>query len=179
MPVEAAKAALDRFIPAYTEHYEELMRRKLGLTRASPEDTALINRLLEMMHASQVDYTNPFRSLSRFQSAPGAKNSLLRDQFTDRAAFDAWAESYRARLQSEPGAEAERQERMDRANPKYILRNYLAQDAIRQAGEDRDFSEVNRLLSLLQHPFDEQPEMERYAAPAPDWARHIEVSCSS
>jgi uncharacterized protein YdiU (UPF0061 family) len=179
MPVEAAKAALDRFIPAYTEHYEELMRRKLGLTRASPEDTALINRLLEMMHASQVDYTNPFRSLSRFQSAPGAKNSLLRDQFTDRAAFDAWAESYRARLKIEPGADEERQVRMDRVNPKYILRNYLAQDAIRQAGEDRDFSEVNRLLSLLQHPFDEQPEMERYAAPAPDWARHIEVSCSS
>lgn len=74
---------------------------------------------------------------------------------------------------------AEREARMNRVNPKYILRNYLAQNAIAQAGQGRDFSEVDRLLTLLRRPFHEQPEIESYAVPPPDWARHIEVSCSS
>jgi uncharacterized protein YdiU (UPF0061 family) len=179
MPVEDAKAALENYVPAYAEHYGELMGRKLGLMQASQEDVALINTLLGMLHASHLDYTNLFRGLGRFQSAPGAKNAQLRDQFTDRAAFDAWAEAYRARLRRGLGSDAERQARMDQTNPKYILRNYLAQNAIRLAGQDRDFSEVDRLLELLAHPFDEQPERESYAAPPPDWARQIEVSCSS
>ena len=68
---------------------------------------------------------------------------------------------------------------MDRVNPKYILRNYLAQTAISKAEKERDFSEIDLLLLLLERPFDEQPEMEHYAAQSPSWARHIEVSCSS
>ncbi len=179
MPVEAAQAALESYGPAYAEHHREWMGRKLGLTHAGPEDAALVDALLQLMHASRVDYTNLFRALGRFKSAANGDDSLLRDRFTDRAAFDAWAETYRARLRREPGTDAERRARMDRVNPKYILRNYLAQDAIDRAGRERDFSEVDRLLDLLRHPFDEQPEMERYAAAPPDWAHHIEVSCSS
>jgi uncharacterized protein YdiU (UPF0061 family) len=155
------------------------MRGKLGLTSADPDDEALVGSLLAIMHANQVDYTHLFRSLGQFKSAPGADSARLRDQFIDRAAFDAWAETYRARLQAEQSVDAERKWRMDGVNPKYILRNYLAQVAIRKAEQSRDFSEVNRLLELLRRPFDEQPEMERYAALPPDWARHIEVSCSS
>ena len=131
------------------------------------------------MHANQVDYTNLFRSLGNFNSSPDAANDTLRDQFIDRAAFDAWAEAYRARLQQEQGTDSERKARMDAVNPKYILRNYLAQDAIEKAEKQRDFSEIDRLLKLLGKPFDEQPEMESYAAAPPDWARQIEVSCSS
>ena len=67
---------------------------------------------------------------------------------------------------------------MDAVNPKYVLRNYLAQNAITQA-QQHDFSEVARLLHLLERPFDEQPQMQAYAAPAPDGVCHIEVSCSS
>jgi uncharacterized protein YdiU (UPF0061 family) len=68
---------------------------------------------------------------------------------------------------------------MRRVNPKYILRNHLAEVAIRSAADSRDYSEVNRLHRLLMRPFDEQPENEAYAAEPPDWARKIEVSCSS
>ena len=68
---------------------------------------------------------------------------------------------------------------MDQANPKYILRNYLAQIAIGKAEQERDYSEVDRLLALLQRPYDEQPEMAAYAAPPPEWAQQISVSCSS
>jgi uncharacterized protein YdiU (UPF0061 family) len=67
---------------------------------------------------------------------------------------------------------------MDAANPKFILRNHLAQEAIHRA-EQGDFSETARLLKVLQRPFDEQPEHAAYADFPPDWAQHIEVSCSS
>ncbi len=75
--------------------------------------------------------------------------------------------------------DTERKVQMDLSNPKYILRNYLAQNAIQRAAREQDFSEIDRLLQLLKHPFDEQPEMEEYAAPPPDWGKHIVVSCSS
>ena len=68
---------------------------------------------------------------------------------------------------------------MNKVNPKFILRNYLAQDAIVLATEKRDFSEIDRLLALLRHPYAEQPGMEHYAAPPPDGSKHVVVSCSS
>ena len=74
--------------------------------------------------------------------------------------------------------DAERAARMNRVNPKYILRNHLAQRAIEQA-QQGDYEEVRRLARVLEHPFDEQPEHEAYAGFAPDWARDLEVSCSS
>ncbi len=177
--VEEARAVLGNYGPTYAEHYVDLMSQKLGLTHPVKEDVALIEALLGLMHANQVDYTNLFRSLGHFKSASGEQNSVVRDQFIDRPAFDAWAETYRVRLLNEPGTNEERKARMDRVNPKYILRNYLAQVAIAKAEKERDFSEVDRLLKLLGRPFDEQPEMADYAAPPPDWAQHISVSCSS
>lgn len=179
VPEARAEELLDSYGDIYSEHYVKLMSGKLGLTYAGLEDYAVIEQLLKMMQTSQLDFTNTFRGLSQFKSARGEKNSVLRDQFVDRAEFDQWAELYRARLKAEPTADAERKERMDRVNPKYILRNYLAQAAISKAEKERDFSEIERLLVLLSRPFDEQPQMESYAAPAPEWARHIEVSCSS
>ena len=68
---------------------------------------------------------------------------------------------------------------MHRVNPKYVLRNYLAQTAIEKAAGDRDYSEIDRLLHLLRRPYDEQPDMAAYAASPPDWAQQIHVSCSS
>ncbi len=75
----------------------------------------------------------------------------------------------------------ERRQRMNLTNPKFVLRNYLAQDAITKAtaARQRDFTEIERLLELLRRPFDEQPGMERYAAAPPEWGRRIAVSCSS
>jgi len=60
-----------------------------------------------------------------------------------------------------------------------VLRNYLAHTAIQMATEQKDFSEIERLRLLLRDPFAEQPEMDRYAAPPPDWGKHLIVSCSS
>jgi uncharacterized protein YdiU (UPF0061 family) len=102
----------------------------------------------------------------------------LRDQFLNRDAFDTWMQSYVARLKEEKCSHAERQSHMLATNPKFVLRNYLAQAAIEKAQND-DFSEVKRLLAILQDPFSEQPGLEEYAAPPPAALEHIEVSCSS
>lgn len=176
--VETARGLLDQYQPALEAHSAQLMRAKLGLRDARPEDQKLCSDLLEILATNQVDYTRFFRALGRFrQDHPD--NHPLRDMFPDRTAFDAWAERYRRRLAGEHSRDAERATRMDRINPKYILRNYLAETAIRRAQDHGDYSETGRLLKLLRRPYDEQPEHEHYAAEPPDWARRIALSCSS
>jgi uncharacterized protein YdiU (UPF0061 family) len=170
---------LESYAPTYYRHYVALMGAKLGLNEPVMEDWPLISGWLTLLQNNRLDYTNTFRSLGDFDSAAGADNRALRDQFMDRESFDAWAGSYRDRLRNEGGTAAKRKARMDAVNPKYILRNYLAQVAIEKAEQQRDFSEIDRLLALLSKPFEEQPEMERYAALPPESARHIVVSCSS
>lgn len=173
----AAVATLERYEVVISEHYGELMRAKLGLREERDEDAELLHDLWQMMRESRADYTLFFRALCGFKQ--GAKNESLRAMLRPGEAFDAWAERYRARLAAEQSDEAEREWRMKRVNPKYVLRNYLAQNAIMRAVEQRDYSEVDRLLKLLSRPYDEQPEMEDYAAPPPAWSRQIFVSCSS
>ena len=178
MPTAVAQAALEHYAPTFAAHYLELMRAKLGLTTVQKEDARLILELLECMQANQIDYTNLFRSLSDFDAGPDAANASLRDRFADRAAFDTWAQAYRARLQAEPGDPAARKQRMDRVNPRFILRNHLAQNAIVKA-QARDYSEIERLRALLARPFEEQSGMAAYAAPLPPGAQVVAVSCSS
>ena len=184
VPDEAIKGGLDTYETLYAEHYAELMQAKLGLSGSRPGDERLIRDLLELMRGSAADYTNVFRSLCDFQQAPEVKNEQLRDLFVDRDAFESWAARYKERLHaegssSEGSRDTERAVRMRQVNPKYVLRNYLAHEAIRMATEQKDFSEIERLRLLLRDPFAEQPEMDRYAVPPPDWGKHLIVSCSS
>ncbi|MBM4132700.1 MAG: YdiU family protein [Nitrospira sp.] len=174
-----AQAGLDRYEAAFAARYEALMRDKLGLREARPEDQALIADWLGLMEAGRADYTNVFRALGDFKQATDAKNDSLRDHFLDREAFDAWALRYKERLRAEDSRNEERKARMDRVNPRYVLRNYLAQAAIEQATQHKDYAEIDRLRELLRDPFTERPGMEAYAAPPPDWGRQIIVSCSS
>ncbi len=179
IPEADLQNALSNYSTVFNDTYITLMNQKLGLTQNSNQDFSLAWSLLKLMRASQVDYTNFFRALGNFKSAPDEKNEQLRDQFIDREGFDKWANEYRQHLQNEPASEQARSTQMNKINPKYILRNYMAQVAIEKAQQDRDFSEIDILLKLLRKPFDEQPDMVKYAAPTPDWAQHIEVSCSS
>ncbi len=89
--------------------------------------------------------------------------------FLNRERFDDWALRYRDRLRSEQSLDHERSARMNRVNPKYVLRNYLAQVAIEKA-QQKDFSEIERLYTLLQHPYSDQPGMEAYALRPPTGA---------
>ena len=155
-----------------------LLRAKLGLASEHEGDSALSDDLLRLMAAERTDYTLTMRRMGGFCAEPGAANDAVRDLFIDRTAFDAWATRYGQRLRDERSDDAERRARMNRVNPKFVVRNHLAEQAIRRAQEG-DFSETEQLLKVLQRPFDEQPEHEADAGFAPDWAQHLEVSCSS
>ncbi|MEJ2591996.1 MAG: YdiU family protein [Candidatus Thiodiazotropha sp.] len=173
-----AREALQTFEPAYRSAYLRGMRKKLGLSRQAPTDEGLVTDLLTRMQRSRVDYTNLFRALCRVNGGDAEGDDAARDLFIERSLFDRWVERYRQRLQTEQRSDGERRQAMRRANPKYILRNYLAQQAIEQA-EQGSYDETERLLGLLRTPYDEQPEMEDYAAEPPEWGRRLELSCSS
>ncbi|HYP67464.1 MAG TPA: YdiU family protein [Thiobacillaceae bacterium] len=178
MGVDAATSAIEGYPHAFTTHYVELMAAKLGL-QPEQEVVDVLIRLLDLLAQDRSDYTLFFRNLCQFDMADGALNSALRDTFLDRESFDAWAGDYAALLRRQGRNQAERQASMRAVNPKYVLRNYLAEMAIRKAADEKDYSEVDRLLTLLRKPFDEQPEFVDYAKAPPDWASKIEVSCSS
>jgi len=181
-PPEAASelllGALEPYKGEYASAMLAAMRAKLGLQGEHDADQALIDDLLRLMADDRTDFTIAFRRLATFRRAPGADNSAVRDVFVDRDAFDAWAARYRERLAVESSDDAARAARMNRVNPKFVLRNHLAQTAIEKA-QAGDFGEVSRLLTILEHPFDEQPEHAAYADFPPAWAQQIEVSCSS
>ena len=139
----------------------------------------LVLSAVQLLGKNRVDYTIFMRGLCDFDSRNGALNTPLRDHFTDRTAFDAWALQYASALRTQALPDSKRRLAMRRVNPKYILRNHLAEVAIRRAADQRDYSEIQRLHTLLAKPYDEQPEFEAYAGAPPDWAKQIEVSCSS
>lgn len=157
---------------------------KLGLRLLDPDSSAdreLAMTWLTLLARGSVDFTIAFRRLSGFQASlsPDApENAPVRDLFLDREAFDAWAVTYAQRLQAEGSVDAERAVRMNLVNPLYVLRNHMAETAIRMA-QHGDDSEVQRLHRLLQNPFTAQPGCEADADFPPNWAQSIEVSCSS
>ena len=175
---EQARDALAGYEPALIAAYSAGMRAKLGLRDAHEGDQALSAGLLNLMEANRIDYTKLFRDLAALRVADDSLDAGLRDRFIDRPGFDAWLADYRARLRHESGDDEARAAAMRAVNPRYILRNYLAQQAIERA-EQGDYAEIDRLLGLLSRPFDEQPGMQAYAQEPPDWGRALEVSCSS
>jgi protein adenylyltransferase len=178
MSVETASGAIGEYPQAFGKAYLERMSAKFGLPQDA-DTVPLIMDALQLLARNRVDYTIFMRKLCDFDSTPDALNPALRDRFLDRAGFDAWATRYAAALRQQGLADMARGQAMRAVNPKYILRNHLAEIAIRRAADERDYSEIDRLHRLLAHPFDEQPEYDAYAAEPPDWARKIEVSCSS
>ncbi len=166
MSMDEAKSALECYVDEFNRHIQQLMAAKLGLVEVDDSDAELWRELLDVMADGRVDYTNVFRALSDLAAA--------RPLFPDSPRFDAWAERYRERLRRENSNDIERKTRMDRANPKFVLRNYLAQAAIERA-ERGDFTEIERLHQLLRTPFDDHPGMEAYTRPG----RTLVVSCSS
>ncbi|AMP09761.1 hypothetical protein CAter282_1998 [Collimonas arenae] len=176
--VEATEAALADYQGQYGAKMDELLHTKLGLQSHQADDSKLLDAMFALMQGSHVDFTRFFRSLGNLRLDDASADAPLRDQFIDRAAFDAWALQYRARLRMENSQDSARKLAMDASNPKYVLRNYLAQIAIEKA-QNKDFSEVRKLLQILENPFDEQPQHAQYAELPPDWARGLEVSCSS
>ncbi|KNZ31748.1 MAG: hypothetical protein AD742_17210 [Methylibium sp. NZG] len=178
---DTALTALEPYKSAFPQALLARMRGKLGLRHIEDADRALVDDLLKLMAADKADFTITFRRLANFGTASGADNAPVRDMFIDRDAFDAWAQRYAERLQLEGSVDTDRRLAMNRVNPRVVLRNHLAEVAILQA-KAGDFSEIERLLTVLSRPFDEatgSAASAAYAGFPPEWAQSIEVSCSS
>jgi len=190
-------AGLERYVAAYDEATRQYVAAKLGLRQADDADVDLMQSLYRWMQAAEVDMTIFFRRLNdldalnatgRIDGEDGAK-ALFADAFYDLSKadvhmgeLDAWLERYAARVRADQSPAADRAMRMKAANPIYVLRNYLAQEAIDRAEQGDDHA-IHELLDVMRHPYDPQPGRERFAARRPDRARNRAgcsmLSCSS
>ena len=185
---ELAKEALDIYPLQFKKEWERRFMRKLGLNGqgaqsllegTSEDDITLLTELLQLMAKEQTDVTIFWRRLSHAAQQTSAAHPRwkeLSDLFIDQAAWQSWQSKYMNRLSHI--SDDSLLTNMLRVNPKYVLRNHLAEVAIQKAKRG-DYSEIELLFKLLQSPFDEQPEFNSYAQLPPSWASGIEISCSS
>jgi uncharacterized protein YdiU (UPF0061 family) len=185
---EPLQAGIERFGTAYTAADRDNTARKLGLRDCRDDDVAMIRDFYALLHESEADMTLAFRALADLDpDAPSLQ--VLDDAFYDagkreavRERWHAWLSAYAARVREDALPAPARRARMHAANPKYVLRNYLAQQAIDRA-EQGDNGGVTELLEVMRRPYDEQPGREHFAAKRPDWARSRAgcsmLSCSS
>ena len=166
-----------------------MMKDKLGLSISDEGDNNLIGRLQEVLHHTETDMTIFFRNLAKLTretkvDAGGDFLEVVKEAFYQPEeikgvvleAWKKWFELYLQRLKKEEQTDKERRLLMNKVNPKYVLRNYMAQLAI-DAADKGDFSIVEELYSLMKAPYEEQEESEKWFAKRPEWARH-KVGCS-
>jgi len=174
-----ARQALEKYRKIFEKEYQQLMASKLGFEIHNDNIEQLTKSLLLQMQQSQTDFTNLFRQLCNIERDSDQADQTLRNMFVDREAFDQWLKDYRQALRKHAQPDAQRQANMKRANPKYVLRNHMAQHAIEKAEQEKDYSEIDRLIRLLQSPFDEHVGMEHYAKPPSESVEQVAISCSS
>jgi serine/tyrosine/threonine adenylyltransferase len=161
----SAHEALAAFAPQFEAARESGLRRKLGLSTEREGDAALGEDLLERMAANRADFTLTFRRLCEAAACPEA-DADVRALFADGGEYDAWAKRWRQRLVLEDVPAQERAAAMRFASPMFIPRNHLVERALRAATEREDFQPFEGLLDVGSRPYDDRPEMERYATPA-------------
>ena len=164
--IEQTKEIINSYEQFFYDELTRLYRKKLGLFKEEKDDLKLVEELLTWMKDHKKDYTNTFRAL-----ADGNKD------FTDEVG-QAWFKKYQERLDREASNETERNALMNLSNPQYILRNYLAQEAI-QAAEIGDFSALNLLIEVLKKPYVKNENYNKFSEVPPEWANKLEISCSS
>ena len=161
-------------------------KSKLGLEKSGTTDRELFDKLEETLQLTETDMTLFFRKLSSLSKTSNPKEAMLLiheafykpKELTKSVVqkWETWFSSYLQRLKKETNTDTERKENMNAVNPKYVLRNYMAQLAI-EAAEKGDYSLIDELFVLLKNPYDEQPNAERWFAKRPEWARH-KIGCS-
>ena len=185
---DALRAGLEGYARRYTEGFRAMMAERLGWGAPQDDDGPLVERLFDLLPRTEIDQVIFFRELARVSTDPGAGDEALLAPVAEaayrpqelvgdvRADLVAWLRAWGRRAARGGLPEAERRRRMDAVNPRFVLRNSLAQEAI-DAAEAGDPGLVWALLDVLRRPYDEQPGRERFAAKRPEWARH-RVGCS-
>jgi uncharacterized protein YdiU (UPF0061 family) len=162
--IEIGTEAVAGFVPRFDAAFVAGLRRKLGLLRAEPEDLLLAKDLLDRMAEGGADFTLTFRRLCDAAGGPH-RDEAVRGLFADPDAFDVWAARWRERLLRDGGDTGARSALMRAANPAFIPRNHLVEEAIAAAQDRGDFAPFENLLAVLAKPYDDQPDAARYAAP--------------
>ena len=170
--VSQAQESIDAFTQRFEDAYAPGIRLKLGLQQPRAEDMALAQDLLQTMANNGADFTLTFRGLNEAALHQNS-DAQVRSLFADPAGFDAWAVKWRQRLTEDGGDPDARQAMMKSANPRFIPRNHLVEEAIAAAVNAGDFAPFETLLTVLSAPYDEQPAFGRYAQPPrPDQIVH-------
>ena len=188
-PLIEEAAPLEKILEGYKSNFEkksqDMMRAKLGLTSDKETDINIIQSLENNLQATETDMTIFFRTLSSFKKEQPEKGvKLIQDAFYTPDTIKGnvlnnwkqWFANYAKRLEDETTSAEERQQQMNKVNPKYVLRNYMAQLAIDKADKG-DTSLLEEMYLLLKEPYSEQPKFEHWFAKRPEWARH-KVGCS-
>jgi len=168
---EAQGEILQTYEEIFQNTLAKLFREKLGLKHDQSEDAALIQGLLDIMESEKLDYTNTFRNLTQ-----ALTKNITPELDSDVA--KSWIVSYQERQTKEGLSVNKKAISMNQVNPKFILRNYMAQEAI-NAAENNDFSMIETLIIILTKPFEEHEEFQNFANRSPAWAKDLEISCSS
>ncbi|GGD21315.1 protein adenylyltransferase SelO [Hyunsoonleella pacifica] len=180
---EPLEAILNQYKIDFDDKSFEMMKAKLGLYQDIDNDEYLVKDLEENLQLVETDMTIFFRNLSNFKNEETGFD-VLKDAFYDfdnmsdtvKEKWEMWFLNYKVRLQHESEIYAGRKKKMNRVNPKYVLRNYMAQLAIDDADKG-NYELIDELFQMLKKPYSEQPEYEKWFAKRPDWARH-KVGCS-
>ena len=178
------QAGLERFASAYTAADRDNTARKLGLADCRDEDVDLLRDLHGLLHAHEIDMTLWFRLLAEVDPQAPLEVAFY-DADKSAAGADAlndWLARYAARLREDRLPAEQRHARMQAANPAFVLRNWLAQEAIDRA-DAGDMAGIGELLEVMRRPYEDQPGNERFAGKRPDWAKDKAgcsmLSCSS
>jgi uncharacterized protein YdiU (UPF0061 family) len=169
--VASATDVLSSFSERYRAYWQVGMRAKLGLTRADDADQELFDDLFTVMREQAADYTSSFRNLEAVAIGDETRSIAT--------AFQPWIDRWLARLAKEGRAPAAVASDMRATNPVYIPRNHLVEEAL-EAATAGDLAPVERLLEVVSKPFEERPEWDRYAQPAPvSFGRYYQTFCGT
>jgi Uncharacterized conserved protein len=179
---------LSQFDQAFAREIGEMLAAKLGFTHWQENDSALVDRLFALLQQAEVDMTLFFRQLAVVEPHTPDLTVLADVFYRDdlfqqyQVDFQSWLQDYGQRVLADGQPAQERLAKMNRVNPLYVLRNYLAQQVIEDA-EQGNYQPIAELLEVLRHPYTEQSGKEAYAQKRPDWAREKAgcsmLSCSS
>lgn len=183
------QAVIDMFADEYAQRSRTMTRLRLGWgDEATEHDDRLVHEMYLLFERAEVDQVIFFRDLANISTEPEATNDELLDPLVDawydpsglqadvRIDVIAWLRQWAERVRTGGLDEQARRQAMNALNPRFVLRNYLAQEVI-DAASVGNYAPISEILEVLRHPYDEQPGNERFAAKRPDWARH-RVGCS-
>ena len=179
---EAALASAKEALAAFDLQFEAArnagLRRKLGLLTERDGDAVLAEGLLERMAANRADFTLTFRRLCRAVTEPEGDGGV-RVLFSDPGAYDAWATGWRRRMKEEPVSGQVRAAVMRTASPAFIPRNHVVASALNAAVEQLDFQPFEELLDVVSRPYEDRPDLERYAMAARPEERVTQTFCGT